>query len=418
MFIAELIAFNFLYLIAVLCHVLSCLCVSVGHNPTQDVTMASAAALDEPSNMECTVCHEHFTLPKFLPCGHLLCRHCLVSWLKSQPEANCPVCRCAIVDPKERKGRSLEDIADGFPTDLAMAALVEADRLLSKQHVCCVCVNVAAVSLCLNCGDMFCQSCSTVHKKQSVSKNHQVENLTTLTVEKLAANRPATCGVHDDKMSEVYCPTHGASICLLCATTTHRQCPEVMNLETRMEQARAELAKLVAMLSAGETELERAISQLDQQLQDLDKRTQTAVAEIEATADRLESAVKAWCRRLKELALRNCADAKTPVLDGKTLLLQQRGSLTSHKHVTQRVQGFSAHGSFGDMAAVMKTRVHDLDCSAKLPKGATVISTLTLTIDPQAVSRIEQELSQLGQLHLTPVSSQRPVAVISRNARG
>ena len=293
MFIAELIAFNFLFLIAVLCHVLSCLCVSVGHNPTQDVTMATAAALDEPSNMECTVCHEHFTLPKLLPCGHLLCRHCLVSWLKSEPEANCPQCRYAIVDPKERKGRSLEDIADGFPTDLAMAALVEADRLLSKQHVCRVCVNVAAVSLCLTCGDMFCQSCSTVHKKQSLSKHHKVENLTSLTVEKLAASRPATCGVHDDKMSEVYCPTHGASICLLCATTTHRQCPEVTNLETRMEQARTELAELVAMLSAGETELERAISQLDQQLQDLDKRTQTAVAEIEATADRLESTAAA-----------------------------------------------------------------------------------------------------------------------------
>ena len=408
MFIAELIAFNFFFLISVLCHVLSCLCVSVGHNPTQDVTMATAAALDEASNMECTVCHEHFTLPKLLPCGHLLCRHCLVSWLKSQAEANCPLCRCAIVDPKERKGRSLEDIADGFPTDLAMAALVEADRLLSKQHVCCVCVNVAAVSLCLNCGDMFCQSCSTLHKKQSVTKHHKVENLTSLTVEKLAASRPAICGVHDDKMSEVYCPTHGVSICLLCATTTHRQCPEVTNLETRMEQARAELAKLVAMLSAGETELERAISQLDQQLQDLDKRTQTAVAEIEATADRLESAVKAWRRRLKELALRKCADAKTPVLDGKTLLLQRRGRLTSHKHVTQRVQGFSEHGSFGDMAALMKTRVHDLDCSAKLPKGAKVISTLTLTIDPQAVSRIEQELSQLGQLHLTPVLQEVP----------
>ena len=32
------------------------------------------------------------------------------------------------------KDRSLEDIADGFPTDLTMAALVDADRLLSKQH--------------------------------------------------------------------------------------------------------------------------------------------------------------------------------------------------------------------------------------------------------------------------------------------
>ena len=146
-------------------------------------------------------------------------------------------------------------------------------------------------------------------------------------------------------------------------------------------------------------------SQLDQQLQYLDKRTQAALAEIEATADRLESAVKAWRRRLKELALTKSAGAKTAVLDGKTLLLQRRGRLTSHKHVTYRVQGFSAHGSFGDMTAVMMTRGHDLDCSARVPVDAKVISTLTLTIDPQAVSRIEQELSQLGQLRLTPVSA-------------
>ena len=366
--------------------------------------MATAVACDEASNMECTVCHEHFTLPKLLPCGHLLCRHCLVSWLKSQPEASCPLCRCAIVDPKERKGRSLEDIADGFPTDLAMAALVEADHLLSKQHGCCTCVNVA-VSMCLTCGDMLCQSCTEVHNKLSVSKHHNVENLASLTAEKLAANHPATCAVHDDEVSKLFCPTHGVSICLFCVIEDHRQCPDVTKLEKRMEEASAKLAELVAMLSAGETELERAISQLDQQLQYLDKRTQAALAEIEATADRLESAVKAWRRRLKELALTKSADAKTVVLDGKTLLLQRRGRLTSHKHVTYRVQGFSAHGSFGDMTAVMMTRGHDLDCSARVPVDAKVISTLTLTIDPQAVSRIEQELSQLGQLRLTPVSA-------------
>ena len=288
-------------------------------NPTQDVTMATAVAWDEPSHMECTVCHEHFTLPKLLPCGHLLCRHCLVTWLKSQPEANCPLCRCSIVDPKERKGRSFEDIADSFPTDLAMAALVEADRLLSKQHVCCVCVNVAAVSMCLNCGDMLCPSCVTVHGKLSATKYHRVEDLTSMTVEKLAANRPATCAVHDDEVSKLFCPTHGVSICLFCATADHRQCPDVTKLETRMEEARAALAELVTTLSAGETELGEAISQLDQHLQDIDKRTQAAVAEIEATRDRLESAVKAWRRRLKGLAMSTSADVKTAVHDGKTL---------------------------------------------------------------------------------------------------
>ena len=52
---------------------------------------------------------------------------------------------------------------------------------------------------------------------------------------------------------------------------------------------------------------------------------------------------------------------------------------------------------------MMKTRVHDLDCSAVLPTGVKVVSTLTLTIEPQAVSRIEEELAHLGQFSVTPV---------------
>ena len=174
----------------------------------------------------------------------------------------------------------MEDIADGFPTDLAMAALVEADRLLSKQHVCCVCVNVAAVSMCLTCGDMLCQSCTEAHRKLSALKHHKVENLTSLTVEKLATSRPTTCGVHDDEISKVYCPTHGASICLLCATNNPPpSARKVTSLETRMEQARCRAGQTGGHAEVRERDRagRRAISQLDQHLQDLDKRTQTAV---------------------------------------------------------------------------------------------------------------------------------------------
>ena len=150
--------------------------------------MATAVACDEASNMECTVCprtlHSSQTPP---PCGHLLCRHCLVSWLKSQPEANCPLCRCAIVDPKERKGRSLEDIADGFSHRLGHGGFWWKPIVCCRSSMAvCVCVNVAAVSMCLTCGDMFCQSCSTLHKKQSATKHHKMENLASVTVEKLA----------------------------------------------------------------------------------------------------------------------------------------------------------------------------------------------------------------------------------------
>ncbi len=374
--------------------------------------MATASVPVEADDKECPVCHELFTDPKLHPCGHLLCRHCLISWLQSKAQAHCPLCRCVIVDPKERTdGKSLEDIADGFHTDLAMAALVESQQLLSKDHPCESCVTETATSVCLNCNCFLCSNCTAGHKRLLVSRHHTVEELSSLTADKLAASRPSFCAVHADEVSKVYCPTHGASICLLCATTQHRQCPEVRTLETKVEEARAVLAELAATLSAGETELERAISQMDQHLRDTEKRTRAAIAEIEAMCDRLESAVKECRRRMKELALCACSDVKEAVEEGKTCLLQRRGKLTSHKTVIQRVEGILTGEAVYGMTSPMKTRVTGLDCSATLPVDAKVISTVTFVIDPEAVSRVERELSELGQLKAVPADIAAKVKV-------
>ena len=197
--------------------------------------MATASVPVEADDKECPVCHELFTDPKLLPCGHLLCRHCLISWLQSKAQAHCPLCRCVIVDPEERTGgKNLENIADGFPSDLAMAALVESQQLLSKYQPCQACVTETATSLCLTCGDLLCAHCASTHKRMTVSRHHITEELSTLSADKLAASRPSSNAVHADEISKVYCPTHGASICLLCATTDHRQCPEVTKLETKV----------------------------------------------------------------------------------------------------------------------------------------------------------------------------------------
>ena len=365
--------------------------------------MATASVPVEADDKECPVCHELFADPKLLPCGHLLCRHCLISWLQSKAQAHCPLCRCVIVDPEERTGgKSLEDIADGFPADLAMAALVESQQLLSKDHTCQCCVTETAASLCLNCNYLLCSNCAAGHKRLPLSRHHTVEELSSLTADKLAASRPSFCAVHADEISKVYCPTHGASICWQCATTKHRQCPEVTTLETKVEEARAVLAELAATLSAGETELERAISQMDQHLRDTEKRTRAAIAEIEAMCDRLESAVKECRRRMKELALGACSDVKEAVEEGKTCLLQRRGKLTSHKTVIQRVQGIPTGEAVHGMTSPMKTRVKELDCSATLPVDTKVISKVTFVIDPEAVSRVERELLELGQLKVVP----------------
>ena len=68
----------------------------------------------------------------------------------------------------------------------------------------------------------------------------------------------------------------------------------------------------------------------------------------------------------------------------------------------QRVQGIQTGDAVYGMTSSMKTRVKELDCSATLPVDAKVISTMTFVIDPEAVSRVERELSELGQVKFVP----------------
>ena len=361
-------------------------------------SMASASLSDGHDDLECSVCRELFTEPKLLPCGHLLCRHCLVDWMKIRRGAGCPLCRCAIIEEEQRALQSLEDIADGFPTDLAMEELVEAQRLLNEGHDCCVCEDVAATALCLNCGDMLCKACKEAHENLLMTQSHIVEDLSSLTAEKLAANRQSTCEAHPDETTEFYCPTHDASICLLCASSKHRNCPEVEDLEEKAEEARAKLSELAATLSAKETELERAISQLDQHLQDTREHTQASIAEMEVTYDRLESAVKACRRRLKELARSTCSDVKDSVHVAKACLMQRQGKLTSHKRAIQRAEGMKRRHALIDMTSAMQTCVAKLDCSATLPASAKV-STVTIVIDPREVSSMALDLGTLGKVN-------------------
>ena len=88
--------------------------------------------------------------------------------------------------------------------------------------------------------------------------------------------------------------------------------------------------------------------------------------------------------------------------DGKTCLLQRRWKLESHKTVIQRVQEMTIRNAVNGMTSAMLTRATDLDCSGALPVDAKFIPMVTFVIDPKAVSRVERELSELGQLKTVP----------------
>nr|KAG5686845.1 hypothetical protein BaRGS_029890 [Batillaria attramentaria] len=238
---------------------------------------------------------------------------CLISRLQSYINTQCPICHTLVADPKDRATKSYAEIANALPTDVTMVNLVESARKLSKSHVCCAC-------------------------------------------------EQAQC--------KLFCPSHGVSICHICATSSHSACPEVTELEGQMAEARNVLKVLVEMLSEGESKLERAIGQLDKHLVDVDKKTEAILVDIDTAFDRLHKCMESRRKQLKEMAANANSEAKASAQDGKTVFTERRERLTSHKQLVKRAQGVSNPRFADDVKTSLMMRVEGLDRSAVLPNGS------------------------------------------------
>ncbi|KAK7094474.1 E3 ubiquitin-protein ligase TRIM33-like isoform X1 [Littorina saxatilis] len=369
--------------------------------------METSALPVDPNEMQCSICHELFVEPKILPCGHLLCRQCLLSWLQSQAEAaRCPLGRCSIIDEKDRRsGKSVVDIADSFLTDRAMAALVEAHRLLSEQHVCCVCVNVSAVSVCMDCGDTLCQKCTTLHNKQSATKHHAVHKLSSLTTQTLAAKSRSACAVHADTLPVKFCPAHRVSVCLHCATTAHRQCPDVRDVEERRGEARATLRELASTLAAQEAEVARGIGQADDQLTDIDRQTKASIAETDAIFDHLTSVINTHRRQVTGTILKTSSDKKAATQDRKNVLLNHRGKLILHKRFVERSEGVVTRDDVTALTSEMKPFVNGhVGSTSALLTPADVTRRLTVMREQEEMYNVTKALSALITIKDIPIA--------------
>ncbi|KAK7087686.1 hypothetical protein V1264_021703 [Littorina saxatilis] len=219
--------------------------------------MAAASVTSSSELPECPVCHDGNQEPKILPCTHLVCKKCVVSWLhKAGVQGGCPLCRAPILPPTSRGQRDLDTLVNDLPTDLATMALMDSHNTLSGQHVCMICEdNTAATSFCLQCDIKICKDCVKTHKKVPGTRKHVIEDLDKLSPQRLAEINRACCNVHDDEPAKVYCSTHQELICMLCATTNHRSCVEVKAITDVATEKRRELEQQAQRLRAMETAL-------------------------------------------------------------------------------------------------------------------------------------------------------------------
>ncbi|XP_025113702.1 E3 ubiquitin-protein ligase TRIM33-like isoform X2 [Pomacea canaliculata] len=348
----------------------------------------------EPHERECAVCTNNFTTPKILPCGHLLCRECVISWMDSKRDAGCPLCRCPIV---EQSDGSSSDTVDALPTDFVMEALVESARVLSKDHLCCVCEDVRADFICMQCQVLLCSSCTKAHKKLPVTRSHDVESVSTVTPERLAASRPALCADHGDKQAEYFCREHRLAVCSACKANKHTVCPETNYLDDEIETAQNSLNDLTKILVEAERKLEQAIGQLTSRLQEVDVSEQECMAKVDKACDHLQEIVEDFRKNLKEKTCTSHLKIRNTLGDVKTDLSNRLGKVTSHKHIVTRAVAVSPRPALIPMTQALTDRVKCLDLSADLQQDVWVKPLSGTEGCKQVVRRIQQDLLLLEE---------------------
>lgn len=379
-------------------------------------TTASFAAGGD-YDTRCTICRHQFQNPKILPCAHVLCRQCLLSSPRASDSTAagnkfllCPVCKCAIADlgGNDADGRARLQAVDALPTDTTMEALVRCAHLLGRdRRDCGGCQRAAsAVAMCLTCWELMCQACCRVHKNFAATRDHLMEDLTSLTPAKLSSKEPAHCPVHGrGKPLELFCSSYGAALCHVCASTHHRACAEVLELKKAAEKCREELRILERKLLDGELKLWESVAHLETHAGETMAVTEEAMARIDNQYDELESFMRD-CRRIaKERALEARSKAERSVLAAKASLLERREKLTSHRDMVARVREAASDTSIHSVTSGLRTRIGGLDFgSSLLAQGAGAVVKVTVAVDPQAPNRIRRELAELFQISVSPAA--------------
>ncbi|CAG2201631.1 unnamed protein product [Mytilus edulis] len=122
--------------------------------------MATSSVEEE---LICALCLEIYSDPRLLPCYHTFCKTCIEQLINKGEEKgkfNCPLCRSAITSTE-------------FPSNIYIQTrLTFNNKEIIKCDLCESDENITVK--CIDCDQLLCISCSAVHQKIKLCKDHKV----------------------------------------------------------------------------------------------------------------------------------------------------------------------------------------------------------------------------------------------------
>ncbi|KAK7088004.1 uncharacterized protein [Littorina saxatilis] len=336
---------------------------------------------------ECPVCHDDFTNPKLLPCNHLACRDCVLSWLQKEGgQGGCPLCRAPILFSTQQGQGQLATMVDSLPTDRVTAALVESQRVIKGPHICAMCQsNVAATSYCFACSIKLCKTCTRYHQKLPVSKDHSLEQISKLTAERLAANRKATCNNHSDRPAELYCSAHQELICMMCYHTDHSSCPEVKAITDAARKKRTELTQQSQRLKEKGEEFAKQIKTAQDRFEDMHRKANDAF-------DNIQESVEKRRQEVHDLIQTDEDETMTALSAVKKI----SAAMTSQSGNIDHLVKSAPDDAFLQTLEQLKSRLDDLETESGTT--AEVKYDGDIGLDSKQLTRLKSNLAKLGTI--------------------
>lgn len=196
----------------------------------------------------------------------------------SESGFNCPVCKmfvpCSDKDPKVW--------ARNLPDNTMINNLIEKHKIKKKSETCDGCKSrgdvIKAESWCSECQEALCNTCSNYHKTNKSLKHHRMFNVKDLEEEPILFRftDEEFCAHHQDKRVEMLCKYHEALCCIICVTSSHKQCDSVLSIEEMAHGIResGEIAHLGNQLKHANCEIQEIIRDRKENISDFTQQHQ------------------------------------------------------------------------------------------------------------------------------------------------
>ncbi|XP_049422203.1 E3 ubiquitin-protein ligase TRIM47-like isoform X2 [Epinephelus fuscoguttatus] len=313
--------------------------------------MATSSCLLSEDKFLCSVCLDVFTEPVSTPCGHNFCSACIHKYWDSRDICQCPLCKRTFSPrPQLQVNTFVSELLAEFKSSAQVKASTPDPQLPGTADVLCdICSDLKekAVKSCLTCLASFCEVHLEPHHRVPTFKSHTL-------LDPLKNLDDKMCKTHN-KITELYCRTDQACVCVLCINTDHKSHSVVpleeeyeavmakkdetmANIQKMIESRCEKIAEIEESLEVSQREAEKEKEASVQVFTDLIRSIQRSQAElVELIEERYRATKQKAEGFLTELRM------EVAELQSRSSQLEQLSQSEDHHHF---LQSFSTLCSF------------------------------------------------------------------------